>query len=83
MFCDNKDKNDAGFRMSVESYGRKSTYESAYSDERIEDILDGFLGMMTAISWSPNTVIAAMDEYVRTHRSMLAYLTDDEDKETE
>lgn len=81
MFCDDKDKNDAGFRMSVESYGCKATFESAYPDEKLDSILDGFLGLMISVGWSPKTIIAGMDEYVQTNKSLLNYSSDIEKEE--
>lgn len=71
MFCDGKNQNEPRIRATFESDGRRTTFESMYSDEDIQTILDGFMGMLITASWDQRTVLSAMEQYVNDRRSIL------------
>ena len=81
MFCDDKNKDEAGLRLTFESYGRRYSFESAYSDEGIDEIMDAFFGMLTSSGWHPLTVVSAMERFVESNKYIYAQKDETEDNE--
>lgn len=69
------------FRVTVESanvqpgnsynYSNKMTYESEFSDEDIDTIIDGFIACMRGVGFMESTILSGMMNAIEAHNSAL------------
>lgn len=57
-------KEEEPFRITIESFGTKSTWEGPW-DSNIHDVISGFVGCMVGQTWNEETICHGFGEYLK------------------
>lgn len=59
--------NKRNFKISMEAYDKSATIEFDYPDVTSNDVMEGIVGCMRALTWSDDQIIKMCKDYIEEY----------------